>query len=84
MTLPEAWAAAIAASIAEGDDATVLRLASEGHPNAYVEAQIAECEDMRCPCGADELCEGVTLPDRTAYRDALRALVAAMDREATT
>lgn len=79
-----AWSAVIDAYVAEGHDPTVLRMASEGHPNAraYIVEQIAETEDVSCPCGADELCPGVTLPDRTAYRDALRALLVVLDREA--
>lgn len=63
--------------------AHVLAIIGDDHTNAraYIAAAIAECEDTRCPCGADELCGGVELPDRTEYRDALQAVLDAMTNE---
>ena len=85
LDLCAAWDAAIGEARKLDRDPMVLTMASQGHPNAraYVADQLEEAEDMACPCGADELCEGVTLPDRSAYAGALRKLLALLDAEGT-
>lgn len=81
LDLCAAWDAAIGEARKLGRDPMVLMMASQGHPNAraYVASEIEEAEDMSRPCGADELCNGVTLPDRSAYAGALRKLLALLD-----
>ena len=81
--LHDAWGAAALELHKLGRDTTPLTMAADGHENAraYVADQLEEAEDMACPCGADELCSGVTLPDRSAYAGALRKLLAWLDAE---